>query len=733
MARIINVANRLPVTVGDTIKKSAGGLVAAMDGLTGSRFELQWIGWPGATVDDYTERKKLTQKLEHEYDFKPIFLTEEEMQLYYHGFSNSSLWPILHYMPMYMRHETAWWEAYRRINERFAHTVLETAEDDDIVWVHDYHLMLLPTLLRASNRRLRIGFFLHTPFPSYEIFRCHPQRVELLEGLLGADQIGFHTFGYLRHFHSSVLRVLGVETEMNHIPLGRRYVRTGVYPIGINAAKFERQLASGDHARQLSEYRERYKGRQVVLSVERLDYTKGIVHRLQAIDRFLETYEHKDGICFVMISVPSRGEVEEYQRLRDEVEHLVGKINGKHATVDNAPVHFIFQSVDFTQLCALYCLADIALVTPLIDGMNLVAKEYVACRQEETGMLILSEFAGAAQELFDAVIVNPYDMDDVVTKLHEALALAKPWKTGRMRLMRQRVLRNDARVWAKKFLDELDTHDFMVDAPIEGAEAGEEIVSAVVRATRPIALCLDYDGSLREFENDPDAASPTPEILDLLEKLDARGDVETWIISGRKRDDLERWFGHLGITLVSEHGMRYRSGATREWKEVIPNVDLTWKEDVLPVLAHYEDSTPGSRIEEKTSSVVWHYRRSDPEFGKWKASQLIGELTDVIANLPVEVHYGKAIVEVNSMQVSKGKAIEQLLAKKGYGLVLCCGDDQTDESMFAAQIDHLISVKIGPGNTAARYRVSGPAQFRGLLARIIDTLDDKPATKKVSG
>ncbi len=723
MARIINVANRLPVTVGETIKKSSGGLVAAMDGLSESEFELQWIGWPGASIDDYGERNKLAQTLQNDYDLIPVFLSDQEVQDYYHGFSNSSLWPILHYMPMYMKHETAWWEAYRKVNERFARTVLEHANDDDIIWVHDYHLMLLPSMLREAGRNMRVGFFLHTPFPSYEIFRCHPQRVELLEGLLGADQVGFHTFGYLRHFHSAVLRVLGVEPEMNHIPLGRRYVHSGVYPIGINAAQFERQLASPEHDHQLAEYRDRYAGRRVVISVERLDYTKGIVHRLHAIDRFLENYEDKDKICFVMINVPSRGEVEQYQILREEVESLVGKINGKHATVDNAPVHFIFQSVTFTQLCALYCLADVALVTPLIDGMNLVAKEYVACRTDENGVMILSEFAGAAHELFDAVIVNPYDIDDVATKLNEAIAMEQPRKAGRMRLMRNRVLKNDARYWAKLFLKDLTSHEFTADAPIEGVEASGEIVKTLKSADTPLVFCLDYDGSLREFENDPDAASPTDEIYGLLERLTARDQNRVWIVSGRKRADLEKWFGHMNLSLISEHGMRYRNATTGEWREVIPNVDLSWKEDVLPLLAHYEDSTPGSRIEEKVSSVVWHYRRSDPEFGKWKANLLVGELTDVVANLPVEVHYGKSIVEVSSMQVSKGKAIETLITNNQYGAILCSGDDQTDESMFQAHLDKLISVKIGPGNTSARYRVSGPAEFRRLLDQTINALD----------
>jgi trehalose 6-phosphate synthase/phosphatase len=722
MPTIINASNRLPITLGETLQRSPGGLVAALEGFDVSGASQKWIGWPGGTVAEPAAQAALKAQLESEFGCFPIFLSEQEVSDYYHGFSNSSLWPILHYMPNYVRHEAAWWDAYRAVNHRFANVIADTAADDDVVWIHDYHLMLLPAILRAKRPNLRIGFFLHTPFPSYEIFRCHPQRSELLEGLLGADLIGFHTFGYSRHFRSAVLRVLGLEPEMDYIAHGGRHTHIGVYPIGINATKFEEELASDRLRKQIAEYREVYKDKKLVLSVERLDYTKGIVHRLEAIDRFLENYPEKNRICFIMISVPSRGEVPEYQNLLDQVEHLVGRINGRHATVDNVPVHFIFQSVDFTELCALYCMADVAMVTPLIDGMNLVAKEYVACQRDGEGVLILSEFAGAAEELFDAIVVNPYDIQGVAEKLRHALELSSTTRSGRMRHMRERVLRNDAKYWARTFLRDLVAKEHHDETPVEVDAAAEDLVAEVRNAKGAKALCLDYDGTLREFVADPDAAMPTPQIRDILTEFQRIPAVDVYLVSGRRRDDLESWLADYSFTLIAEHGYAYRPSGSTEWLDVVPNVDLTWKEQVLRVFRHYEDSTPGSWVEQKQASMVWHYRRSDPEFGRWKAKQLVGELYEVISNLPVELHHGKAIVEVCSMHISKGAALERLCSEKPYDLVLCAGDDQTDETMFAARLPNLVSIKVGPGDTVAKYRIASPQLLRQVLQRLVESI-----------
>src|SRR5258708_3974572 len=393
---LINVSNRLPVTVQeDQITKSSGGLVAALDGLPEEQFKTKWIGWPGAAFPEKDRQREIEQKLSEEYGCVPVFLGEEEATGFYEGFSNSSIWLLLHYLPNFLRYEPAWWEHYQNVNRTFAKKVLEVAQEGDLVWVHDYQLMLVPAMLRAVAPDLKIGFFSHTPFPAYEIFRCHPRRSELIAGMLGANRIGFHAFGYLRHFSSTVQRLLGVETGLTHIANEQHIAALGVYPIGINACKFQDTLDSKEF----------------------------------------------------------------HQRQVQEVESRVGQLNGKYATLVDSPIHFVHASVPFVDLCALYALADAALITPLVDGMNLVAKEFIACQQEKGGSLILSEFAGAAEELFNAFLVNPYDSEAVAETLKGALALPEGERRERIRPMREQVLRYDAEHWVRSFIDDLVSGD----------------------------------------------------------------------------------------------------------------------------------------------------------------------------------------------------------------------------------------------------------------------------------
>ncbi|HEY5036315.1 MAG TPA: bifunctional alpha,alpha-trehalose-phosphate synthase (UDP-forming)/trehalose-phosphatase, partial [Chthoniobacterales bacterium] len=639
---LINVSNRLPVTIGETIEKSSGGLVAALDGLSTEQFDLKWIGWPGAVIAD-DGKPKVEQLLRDDYGCVPIFLSEEEAAGHYEGFSNSSLWPLLHYMPNYMRYDPAWWEQYRAVNQRFADKVLESAQPGDLVWVHDYQLMLVPEMLHRALPELKIGFFLHTPFPSFETFRCQPKRTELVRGMLGADLIGFHTFGYMRHFRSSVLRLLGIESEISLIRTeeGHRAV-LGVFPIGINAPKFAETLDSPACAKRLAEMRADDANKHVVLSVERMDYTKGILHRIEAIEHFLEAIEDRDAIKFIFVSVPSREGVEEYQELRAEVEARIGRINGTYATLRSSPIRFIHGSVDFIDLCALYAASDVGLITPLIDGMNLVAKEYIACQREHAGVLILSEFAGAANELFNAIIVNPYDAQGVAEALREALALSPEERAARNKPMRERVMKYDAQHWARSFIDQLEgtEDDTAAKQPNEIEEAARRLRQTVESGER-VALFLDYDGTLREIVRDPHAAKPNESVHALLEQLRDRLQLNVTIISGRTSDDLEEWLGDYPFNLIAEHGAAWRRAGAKDWERLDAGLSYAWKEPVLQILRVYEQSTPGSLVEEKRTSLVWHYRNTDPEFGSWKANQLAQELGDMMSNQPVEIRHGR--------------------------------------------------------------------------------------------
>lgn len=761
--QLIIVSNRLPVTLGDdgTVRPSSGGLVAALEGVSTQQYEPVWLGWPGRDVPQ-ERQDDVARDLRANHACTPVFIPQALADAHYEGLANSSIWPLLHYMPTYYRYQPDWWDAYRKVNQIFADRVLEVAQDDAVVWVHDYQLMLLPRLLREARPSMRIGFFLHTPFPSSEVFRCHPHDVELLDGLLGADLCGFHTFGYLRHFRSAVTHVMGTNAEMMTLQHAGGRTRLGVYPIGIAGGKFHRELASPDFLRHFASLAAEHRDRKIILSVERLDYTKGIIHRLEAIDRFLGGLSdaERDKLKFVFVSIPTRGGVDVYRELRTRVEHRVGQINGKYATLHHSPLHFIHSSVGFSELCGLYALADVCLVTPLRDGMNLVAKEYVACQTEvvapapppaaspngqpaaaaaaaaaasaapplkaRPGVLVLSEFTGAAEELFNAILVNPFDVGALCDAIGEALAMPEGERRRRMAAMRSRVFTYDAAAWAGDFLSDLAAEPAPAAAAmgaggsIEGARAR---LADALAGGRRVAMFLDYDGTLREFVTDPLHAHPTDEVRRLLQRLGEAKNVDITIVSGRSSGDLQSFLGqfdHFG--LVAEHGAAMRRPGAAHWERLDRNLSYEWKQSIARILRHYERSTPGSHVEDKQGSLVWHYRRTDSEFGEWRARQLVEDLSALAANEPVEIRHGQRIVEVVSTHVNKGAAVKQALQDKRYDLVLIAGDDITDESMFRLDLPEslALTIRVGWQDTRARLRVGSPRALRALLHGAMD-------------
>jgi trehalose 6-phosphate synthase/phosphatase len=413
--------------------------------------------------------------------------------------------------------------------------------------------------------------------------------------------------------------------------------------------------------------------------------------------------------------------VREYQLFIEEIESLVGKINGTHATVENIPVHFMHRSINFHELCALYNMADIALVTPLFDGMNLVAKEYLACQDQGKGMLVLSEFAGAADELFSAEIVNPYNISQLVNTLYQVFTMDPDVKRKRMEFMREHVIKYDSNHWAATFLKELSAIEPEDIQVIAASEEMDEIVTPFAGIGHA-AFFIDYDGTLREFEDVPGAASPTKEIMEILDILNATGKIDLYIISGRKRQDLESWFSDFPGTLIAEHGLVYKNPHSSEWEHIGEPREDTWKKDILSIFHRFEGVTPGSLTEEKSSSVVWHFRRCDPEFGKIKANMLLEELYEIPSNLPLEVHQGHKIIEVSSMYVNKGAAVLYFTGKAQHDIVFCAGDDYTDESMFQTELQNQVNVKVGEGMTRAEYRVKNPKTFHRLLRNIANVV-----------
>jgi trehalose 6-phosphate synthase/phosphatase len=731
MAKTILVSNRLPVRIdGDgRVVRTTGGLASA---LAGVRFGATacWVGWPGASSADLRAHPDVGPRLEA-LGVAPVWLEQSELDAYYEGYSNATLWPVLHAMVTRAEFRPEWFAAYEAVNRRFVEVVLRHAHAGDSVWFHDFHLLLAPRMLREAHRELRIGFFLHTPFPSSELFRVVPEREALLEGLLGADLIGFHTYSYLRHFRSALLRVLGIESAMDAVPCSDHTARLGVHPIGHDHASFAAAMATPEFTRALRDHGTELGAQQLVLSVERLDYTKGVPQKLAAIRRFLERYpELRRSTVFLFIAVPSRQGIREYDQLTEQVQREVGALNGEFGAVGRVPVQFLHQSFPQSELAALYALADVCLVTPLIDGMNLVAKEFVACKsvapEARPGVLVLSEFAGAAQEMSEALLVNPYDIGAVAATIAQGLELGMEERRRRTAAMGPRLVRRDARVWAEKFLSVLATHDtaaLLAGRSEDFAALARELAEIVLDGRR-VALFLDYDGTLRAFTGDPEAAVPDVALRSLLRGLAAHEGLDVAVVSGRISDFLERHLGDLGLTLVAEHGYRWRRARARNWEHVQPDVDAGWKDHVRPILQQAVDLTPGTALEEKRSALVWHYRRAEPDFGAWRAHLLLAELTDVTASLPVVVHLGRKIVEVSSQLFSKGAAVRHLVGELRPDVVLAAGDDQTDETMFGLDLGpgvqfHTIGIGAGPSRAQRRTDIEG---LRAFLERLHQAL-----------
>lgn len=724
--RLIVVSNRLPYTLKRTAdgwktEKSSGGLATAMGPLL-KRTSGLWIGWAGENTGIADDKRKdvLVNWAEQE-RYVAVDLPPLVARGFYEGFSNQTLWPLFHHFPYVFRFNPDEWKAYVEANERFCDVVLKHLRPDDIVWIHDYQLMLLPKLLRAAVPDARIGFFLHIPFPSSAVFRILPRREELLEGLLGADYVAFHTYRYLQHFRDSVLRLLGAGSRMDRVEFGGRTVRLEALPIGIAPEEFTRLLSDDRQTKKrLAEMRERFRCCRVLLAVDRLDYTKGIPERLRAFRRLLSASPALRGqVVLVQVAVPSRERIPMYKELRQEVDELVGQINGEWGTPDWTPVIYLRRNLPRSELVALYALADVAWVAPLRDGLNLVAKEYVACHPEGDGVLVLSEFAGAASEMGEAYHVNPYDEEQTAETVARVLELPIEERRERMSALFKRIRQNNVYSWSERFLSNLET---AAVSRSERDHAEPELLPVetavnVFRNSKSRLLLLDYDGTLVPYAKRPQDAVPPEELIQLLGRLAASTDTTVAVVSGRSRANLELWFGHVpGLWLAAEHGAVMRSPETMEWELHHGAYSDEWKKEVYPVLEHFVERTPGSLIEEKEFALVWHYRMSDPEFGEWLANDLVDNLEQMLAETPLHAVRGQKSVEVKLTWANKGEVMSRLTAACPQpDFLLAAGDDRTDEDLFERLPDSAWTIHVGGNTSRAKFRLSGPDEMRELL------------------
>ncbi len=724
MKKIILISNRLPVNISKKqdafdAKPSIGGLATGLKSVYEKR-NCIWLGWSGLTAEEVTAEQKIqiADKVCKNYKCIPLFLTQADLQLYYFGFSNNTIWPLFHYFTDQADFSHEPWQAYKKVNKLFFKRVKDLIEPEDDIWIHDYQLMLLPRLIKDKFPDNRVGFFLHIPFPSFEVFRLLPWRDEILQGLLGADLIGFHTYDYVRHFLSSVRRLLGLEHNLGSITLKNRIIKTDVFPMGIDYKKYAGAYAKKQIKTEIAEMQKKVGQRKVVLSIDRLDYTKGIPQRLKAFDAFLNTYqEYKEKISLLLIVAPSRTKVSQYKKLQREVDELVSNINGKYGTMGWVPIWYFFRSFPFNKLIALYQMADILLVTPLRDGMNLVAKEYLAAKNDNKGVLIISETAGAARELGEALIVNANNIEQIATAVKTALELSDEEIIERNIIMKERLQRYDIEYWSKDFLDKLEqTQEQQQYLKVKRLKPAliTTIIKKYKKASRRLLL-LDYDGTLRSFEKTPQKAVPDKELLVLLASLADNPDNEIVIVSGRDKDTLENWFQGLPAGLVAGHGIWYKErGAEWQLQEVLDN---NWKDVIRPLLEVFTDRTPGAMVEEKSHSLAWHYRKSEPELATIRVSELKDALLNLTDNYNLGFMTGHKVIEIKDMNTNKGVAVARWLGKSNWDFIFAAGDDYTDEDMFAILPETAVTIRVGYDISNAHYMVDSVDEIRKLLVR----------------
>ncbi len=650
----------------------------------------------------------------------PVFLNKKDIKDFYEGVCNTTIWPVFHYFLQHALYEQHLYNAYVEANKKYLEVILSVSEPEDTIWVHDYHLMLLPMMVREKLPKATIGFFLHIPFPSFEVFRMLPWRKEILQGILGADLIGFHTYDDTRHFLSSVNRLVGIPNTRGRINNGSRIIEVDSFPMGIDYQKYALSAASPKTLDQEIKYRAFLGDQQLILSIDRLDYSKGIPQRLEAFELFLDSFpEYEEKVSLILVVVPSRDTVGQYKELKEEVDLLVGRINGKYGRINWTPVHYFYRSFPLETLSAFYRMAHVALVTPMRDGMNLVSKEFIASKLDKSGVLILSEMAGASKELSDAILINPNDINRMVQAIHEALNMPEEEQIMHISVMQDTLKRYNIHHWVRIFMQRLrfikELQESMGTKNLDMITI-EEIVKQY-KAAKSRLILLDYDGTLTGFKPEPQLAKPDSDLIKILNKLASDKKNRIVIISGRDKPTLDKWLSHLPLDIIAEHGVWFKEMDT-EW-ESIANLKTTWKEEIRSVMDLYVSRTPGSFIEEKDYSLVWHFRKVETGLGELRSRELLSHLNYMTARKNLQVLEGDMVVEVKSAMVNKGAAAMRWLQKFPHEFTLAIGDDWTDEDTFKVMPENSFTIKVGSTSSAANYNTPTYKEVRTFLKKLV--------------
>ncbi len=724
MPRIIIISNRLPITIkknknGLVFEQSAGGLATGMSTLQKENERL-WIGWPGIANEQlYNGDKDSLQTKMAAMGYYPVFLSQSQVEDYYNGFCNKTIWSLFHCFTQYTEYENQLWESYRRVNQIFCQTVLEIIKPDDIIWIHDYHLMLLPHLLRKRIPGLTIGFFLHIPFPPVETFRLLPWRNEMLEGVLGADLIGFHTYDYVRNFLDSVLRLRGYENRLGFINHQNRIIKVDSFPMGIDFDRFYNSSEQSKTKQEIKKVKDKVINYKVIISVDRLDYTKGILERLKAFAAFLEDNpEYWEKVIMILVAVPSRTSVTQYKKLKQQIDEMIGYINGQYGTLGWSPIWYLYRSLSFPELTALYYISDVALITPLKDGMNLVAKEYITTKKDYPGILILSEMAGAASEMGEALIVNPNNRTQISWTLKYALNMEEKEQQKRVLSLQKRLKNYDVKKWADDFKENLikiKCEQKKLAAKYLSPRNRLKIIKDYQQGSLRLFL-IDYDGTLVPYHHKFKQSSPTKEVLNTIQLLSQDPKNKVVIVSGREKNVLEKMFKDIRVDLIAEHGAWLKKDY-RNWETIEP-LKKEWKDQIRPILELYTNRTPGSFVQEKEYSLVWHYINTEPVFGRTRALELMNSLTYLTSNLNLQVNHGGRAIEIKAAGINKGITSYQWISEKEWDFIMAIGDDWSDEETFSYLPAWAYSIKVGSGISQSRYNIHSSIEVRVFLKEL---------------
>ncbi|MES3037657.1 MAG: bifunctional alpha,alpha-trehalose-phosphate synthase (UDP-forming)/trehalose-phosphatase [Bdellovibrionota bacterium] len=722
------VSNRLPYThdkkTGKVVR-GTGGLVSA---LLAYKPEYPMV-WVGSETDP--ESAAAMKEMSDTFTSVPVMLENNLYNKYYDELCNNVLWPLFHYEGDLVLFTRDAWQAYEKVNKIFAEQIAKIATPDDMIWIHDFHLMLLPQYLKKINPAFKIGFFLHIPFPSSEIFRQLPVREDILKALLHADQIGFHEYSYLRHFTVSLKAQLGVNSTVFNADYEGHRVKLGVYPISIDPADIKERAFTTSVDEIISKYKKNVNEEHVILGVDRLDYSKGVELKLEGLRRALKKYPELRGrLTLIQVAVPTRTRVPAYARLKKRVDQLVGTINGEFGKPDYMPVRYIFSSVSDSELFALYRMSDTLLVTSKRDGMNLVCMEYILAQEaNRAGTVILSEFAGAASLLSEATIINPWDVDSTADAIKVAFDRSPEERTEVHKSLFSTLSRYSASEWGKSFLKDLNSVKAQIPTiPITDLNYRSWPADISKNLDGPtVHLILDYDGTLTPIKGKPEEVHLDAATRYILERICERPDVQVCIVSGRMRSYLWKEFEGIPVQIAAEHGAFYRKSESDQWTNLMSSDLKTWYRVAERVMSDYAERVPHAFIEKKEAAVTWHYRMSPPGFADYQGKKLAEELEVGLANLPVNILLGSKVVEARANECNKGDFFRWY--SKRYmnpgDRVLCFGDDRTDEDIFKACQSRGVTMKVGPGPTMAQYRLPSQGSVNEFLLQFLDYLKKK--------